>query len=458
MEKNKRNGQMLPMLIAILFGFLLMTFAIVGYLERESKWTLKEKQTTSAFHLAEAAVDRAEWKLNETTYGWDNCIKGAIPTLYKGTSTFFEPDQGYYKVLVSTERVGEDDYVIIKAVALDIQKKETRALMAKFSRSAAVSGASIRSVTGVTISGNMTVHWGPILNSKGNIDYSAHFPRKLCGTGFYVIGRDGNGIAEPNIGDTNGADSRNQPLDDEYKDWSSNNKRDVPEIEVNITSYAARAKAYTPPAGRFNGTADPAGSGYFTGNVSIDNNFNNLVIDNQPDFCIYSVGNMDLTKMKFIGPGPITNADSGKVTSNNVAVICRGTLSFPTGSGTADPYNVYIPSAAWKEYQAIDTGGTGDYNGDDGFRANKPYVDVNTFSGGVCVYHGFMYCGGTFDINSGNKKIVGVCIVGGSVTGSGTCDVYYSKVVDESVIYNSQKFSRKYWAEFMPYSFDTPRW
>lgn len=452
----KNKGQILPIVIVILIGFMLLIYAISSFLQHESTWTVKEKRTTEAFHLAEAGIDRAQWKLNETSTGWSDAVTaGTIPSMYKGTTEFLVEGQGYYKVLVSTTRNEQntEDWVVIQCVSSDLRKEQVRGLKAIYSQSSAGSSA-ISSINGVVFGNNAVVHWGGVYNSKGNVEMTDKFPRKYAGKGYYVKGRDpDNGPGGTDIGDTNGAAgvAINTPLDDEYKDWSSNNVREVPEVNIILSGYMTLAKAYgTPAACTTKADADPEGSGYYPGSTyELDIGYD--------DYCssavYYCEGNVNQGKC-FIGPLLGT-------TQSKVAIICLGTYTGPQGSGSVGPavYTVNVPTCAWKEYQAIDTTASDQYPGDTGLRSYANTVDVNAWDSGQVVFNGLLYVSGNFESGTANKKYVGVTIVKGKLDHQGgTLDFFYNKDVDTNVLYSSQRFGRQYWAEFNPYDYNNPQW
>lgn len=452
----RQKGQIIPIMIGILFAFLILIYAITEYLRNESKWTFKEKQSSTAFHLAEAGLDRAVWKLNGTTGAWDKVIATAsIPDLYKGTTVFFEPGKGYYKVLISSARVADEDQVIIKSVGTDELKKETRGIKAIFARTG-TGNTAIKADKGVRFGGNAKVYWGSVMSDMSNIKISDKHPRKYAGIGFYVDGRDPDGLGPICMGDTNGSDPRNQPLPDELKDWSSNGCRDIPATSIDLSSYAALAQAYRTPsefASKISWTTsgpNPAGSGYFPDSANTVS-FGKDYEDKCSTAVYYIEGNVSLNKV-FIGPAVGTSF-------NRVAMIIHGNVVFPNGSGSQFDYFVQVPTDAWKEYQAIDTDSANQYPGDSGFRNTVATFNVGKYGSGAVIFHGFMYVGNNVDPNTGNKKIVGVLIVKGAVLGeSGTVDVFYSKTADENIIYAGSIFRRNYWAEFSPGSFDSPSW
>jgi hypothetical protein len=123
---------------------------------------------------------------------------------------------------------------------------------------------------------------------------------------------------------------------------------------------------------------------------------------------------------------------------------------------------VKVPTTAWKEYQIEtenfsnrgDTSASNEYPGDLGYRSSGGTYNLNNVW-----FHGLLYVGGNLRQGSGNKNVVGVVIVKGTIDKqSGTVDYWYDKTVDTKVLYSGRKFARKYWAEFVPGDFNNPDW
>jgi hypothetical protein len=455
------SGQLMPIILVILFGFSILTTTIAFQLRNEARWTIKEKRSATAFHLAEAGIDRTTWKLNETRAGWDNIIRGIFPPLYDATTSFYVQDKGYYKILISSARVEYDDQVIIQSIGTDKNKKEARGLKTVYSRLHGTE-AAITSVGGVTFSGNADVHWGPVMNTKGDVEIDDEYPRKYAGVGYIIDGRDPNGAGvTPDIGPDEGAHSSYQSpnfLPEDLKDWSSNGKREIPNVEIVLSTYAARAKTYITPAGWADRSkALPIGaeySGYFPGS-SGEITFPNGYIDTNSDAVYFIEGDAEFGAQAFIGPLTGTNP-------SRVVFIVLGDLRLPNVGLSATPYTVCVPTGTWKEYQVIDTINVDEYPADTGFKSNPTTFDVNSGAGsgaGVAVFHGLIYVGKDLNAGSGNKKIVGVVVVKGQVKQqSGTLTLFYSKMVDENIILSGARFESIYWAEFTPGSIDNPNW
>ena len=455
MNTTREPGQLLPLIIVILLGFSILITVISLSMRNESEWTVKENKSSMAFHLAEAGIDRAVWKINESATGWDKIIHdGIFPENLDGSVTFDEPDKGSYKVRVSSCWVDYEDLVIIHSVGIDKTSQQIRGLKVIYSKAAGANSA-ILSVGGVSFGGNADVHWGPVMNSEGDVTMGNTYPRKYAGIGYIVDGRDPDGVGGTDIGPTNGAHASNIPMDDEYKDWSSNGVREISEVEVDLSEYSAKAKAYTTPASAPDrANAVPPNSGYYPASAC-PVSFPIHYCDTNANAVYFFEGDVNMSNSMFVGPNP------GTVTSE-CAFIVLGDITLPGGSGstcTSGSYTVNIPTHAWKEYQAFDTAATGEYPGDNGFQNNSATFDVNGFTSGNCVFHGLIYVSGDLKSGTANKKLVGVIIVKGSVIHqSGTLEFYYSKVVDEHIKYSGLTYTRQYWAEFLPGSFDSPDW
>lgn len=448
----KTKAQALVIVILVIMIFLGLVWTIVFMLENESRWTDKEKRTTIGFHSADTAQSQAYWKVTETSSGWDEIINSfKVPTGFDGNTVFTTKDGSLYKIKISSGKDDNEDIIIIRTVGTDKNKRETRGIKTVYKRTKSPESA-INVKGGVGFAGNAKVHWGAIVSKNGNITVTGdRFPRKFAGPGYRVIPRDSSVTDPPHIGpDTN---QWGQPIEDEYKEWSSNGYRDADTVDIDLASYIQRAKSYRTPTNAPNrSSANPPNSGYYE---NINLTFSNQYRDNCSTATYYvKNGNVSFGSQASITP---PNNTSG-TESDIIFIVENGNISLPQTAPSGSPgnsnYKVKVPTTAWQEYQYLDSASLSEYPGDLGYRSSGGIYTLSNV-----VFHGLLYVGGNLDQNQSNKNIVGVVIVKGAANvGNGTLDYYYDKTVDTKVLYSGSKFSKVYWAEFVPGSFDFPDW
>lgn len=478
------RGQLMPLIIAILFGFTILIATIVAELRNETRWTDKEKRASTAFHLAEAAVDRAAWKMNETASAWDDIIlTGTPPAGYSGTTTFTEPGKGHYKILISTNKVtSTENEVIIRAVAADMDKKEICGIKTVYSKASIQS--SLFCIKGIQVnagtSETVEFHWGPMISKQGNINLMTAtaagrwFPRKFAGPGFKVIGY---GSTDPARRDYNAAGvlpdegpatrSGGGAWSDSFeKEWHSNSE--VGNCDIVLTQYIAKAKAYRTPSWFPNRSeADPPNSGYYpksachhdTSPVLPDTLYKSKALgtmaDLYKDYCstatYFIEGNCRFSGHIFIGTDP------GTASTNTITFIVLGNMTYEDTGGYIG-YQVNVPTNSWREYQYIDTSASNQYPGDNGYRSTAATYSF-PLSGDIQYpnFHGLLYIGGNLTIYN-YQQLIGVVIVKGSIIANDQAKIYYTSEVEKNTQYMVFRYARKYWAEFPPGSFDSCRW
>jgi|GEM_PF-2871380 len=83
MLKN-RKGQTLAMVLVVSVVLGITALALVAMFTQETKWSVKTKWSTTAFHTADAAIHRAIWKLQQG----DNWKNVTTLTGYRGDTTY----------------------------------------------------------------------------------------------------------------------------------------------------------------------------------------------------------------------------------------------------------------------------------------------------------------------------------------------------------------------------------
>ena len=65
--RRPRRGQILVGAILLMLMLLIMVPAMVQWVQQESRLSVKDRKATTAFNLAETAVDRGYWKAKSST-------------------------------------------------------------------------------------------------------------------------------------------------------------------------------------------------------------------------------------------------------------------------------------------------------------------------------------------------------------------------------------------------------
>ena len=428
------HGQIvvIMLIIAMIIGIVIP--GLIYLTQHEAKWTVKEIKSTRAFHLAEAGLDRGVFALNGISNGWNDAKNGIIPSGYTGITEYTDISGGIYKIKISSGP--NTNEVTIAAIGKDASTSETRGIKTVYSRDMAQS--AIECSNDMKLQGNFCVHWGPVKTLQtmqlSGAGANRYHPRKYA------------------RGDIEG---RTPPNSDRCEYWAYTEITDL--AEVNLSSYVAKAKAYTPNVE--NGTTNPpigsAGweGGYYPGDVTFNTNFR----DWPSGLTVNDFAGAGGTPTYYIA-GDVTIKPNTFIKGN---LIAEDDIDFQ-GAGWANNYTVKVPKNARKEYYHADGAGScgkalhasaRDVWDDAGW-----INDTNTQLSDL-KFHGFIYAGEDITGATSNQGIVGVVICQGCVDKlGGTAGVYFDEDVADSIEYSSQKFARVSWLEFVPGSFTSPNW
>jgi hypothetical protein len=311
------RGQMAIMLVLVTLLFLLIMIPVIEmFVRNESVWTVKERKNTVAFHLAEAGIDRAYWKLIEKEENFKNITEGAAIPGYADDEEYTDIEGGSYKINMT---VGDTNLKVqVIATGKDATSKEYRAIKAVFSKSAVDAALQAPSIAGA---GNANIHWGPVMSmSAMNLAGGANelYPRKYARGAITAAGGYPDRDTDPN-------QPNKGPYTNEIKTewWSYNEPPGVPDILTPDTSYYASL-------------AQAQGFYYTDAN--------------------YSENNLKDTACT-VGADPKVRFFEGNATFGGSKYFCgvmivMGNLTF--NSGGAHPegsISVMPPVDAWKEYQ-----------------------------------------------------------------------------------------------------------
>lgn len=315
--RRAARGQMAIMTVLITLLFLLIMIPVIElFVRNESVWTVKERKNTIAFHLAEAGIDRAYWKLIEKEDNFQDITDGATIAGYANDVEYTDIEGGTYRINMT---VGDTNLKVqVIATGKDATSKEYRAIKAVFSKSAVDAALQAPSIAGA---GNANIHWGPVMSlSAMNLAGGANelYPRKYARGAITAAGIYPDRDTDPN-------QLNKGPYTNDVKTewWSYNEPPGVPDILTPDTSYyASLAQA----------------QGYY---------------DNAPSTTINNLKDTVCT----VGADPKVRFFTGDVTFGGNKYFCgilivMGNLTF--NSGGAHPQgsvSVMPPNQAWDEYQ-----------------------------------------------------------------------------------------------------------
>ncbi|MCX5777468.1 MAG: hypothetical protein NTX32_07610 [Candidatus Firestonebacteria bacterium] len=408
--KKTNKGNILVTVLLIIAAFGLMIPAIVMFVKNEANWSVKERKQTEAFHLAESANDRGDWKLSETPANWATITSGSSIVGYANDVVYSDVTGGSYKINIY--RISSTSVGII-ATAKDAAGKEFRAIRSIYGKSSIVAPIQVPSYSA---GGNFMVWWGPIY-SVGDISVSGAsnrlYPRKMA------RGRVSPRATAPGVPNPTNIDSNANP------EWWSYNSYPVPD-------------APTPDLAWYEAQSHISPNEYYS--------------------TFKSFSGVDTTsKIRWCAAG-------GEIASVGTFlrgyIFSMGDFSITKKGGYA--YTVTPPADAWKEYTRAtpgeghaDTADDDEYPGDGGYHTVKPYTFGETDGGApnkLPAFRGFLYVTGTFS-GGANALIHGAIVVtGGGGFGGGGADLFYDDTLNIQFS-NSATGARTSWEEITPTPF-----
>lgn len=163
MGKTSERGQAIAMVLVILVVMSILVPAMVFYTQRESRWTAKQAQSTTAFHLAEAGIEKGYLALSLSTQTWTNLQNGTQITGYKSDVAYHDIPGGSYAINITSGP--EDEQATVLSIGIEGLHKEVRAVQAVYANSP-LGGIAIYSSGGAAINGGVTVEWGAVVSPK----------------------------------------------------------------------------------------------------------------------------------------------------------------------------------------------------------------------------------------------------------------------------------------------------
>jgi len=460
MKINRRvRGQVLPIVIITLMVLTLVVYALVNWVQTDTRLAVKTQKTTSAINFAEAGLDRGTWKLQSTTVTWNSASIGAPITGYHFDTTYTDIPGGTYRINFAAGPSNAE--VTVTAEGRDNSTKEVRAVTAVFKNQAIYS--PLMAGGNISWAKGLGVFWGPIM-SQGNLtlqdDYVAawYFPRKFAKG--IVIGtaahpRDTNGLLPPNT--------------DNVEWWTQ--YAGVPNVPVldfsTLRSSAAASGTLNVYGCKSTGAAwDLRSSCTSTAphNTHFGDSTNYITthgLSATNDYVWYWDGDLTLSG-EFCGSSPCS---PGHSTGMRGTVVVRGNLTIDTPGDLI--YSGHVPANAWLDEQKLtqstnDTAAAGEYPADTGYHSSASIFNFGTdtwtqpLSGSgwktTVGVKGFTYVGGNLTILQ-YMDFNGAVWVNGNVTATSAntdnfCGVFFDDTLSVPAL--NVILLRESWKETTP--------
>lgn len=406
--KDESGALIIAAIVSILI-IAIFTPMVLMYVQNEARWATKQKQSTTAFHLAEAALDRGVWKLKEKSSNWTDAEAGTVIAGYDNDQVYTDIAGGSYKIKFSSGPIAGEVTVVGKAI--DQSSNELRAIQGIYQAGAGDFAIQAKNTSSFGAATN--VEWGPVVGKNSITTGSDTHPRFFSGGN--ISPNDINGNASPNS---------------DYIQWWSY-KQDLPaDPQINFTYYKGLAQGY--------GTSsDPdCGTYYKTGNFT----FKGCTDSGQKVF--YVTGDCDFQ-----------SGSGGNYIRGDV--LCLGDLGITGNGGGYQNIVATVPATAWQEY-----GNDWAYYKTN-FDPTCPYATYAAASsaGYLCsgktytisgaLLWGFLYTGGSQGLTGGgNARILGTLISANNTSMStSNCTLYFDPDVASNVKLSNVIISRLSWKE-----------
>jgi len=392
------SGQVMSAGLIALMVLMVMVPVLVNYVNREATWSVKEKRTTTAFHLADAAVERGRWKiLQNPVANWNATSTGTIVG-YNFDQAYSDVTGGYYAIRISSDSTNASNR-IIEGVGKDSSSNEVRKVHMVL-QDQSLGNFATRANQTVGVGAATNVEWGDVvagisINTGGRLH-----PRFYSAA--HITPQDG-GVTTPQT--------------DNIQWWSYYAVPPSPGIDFSFYSSSA-----------LNSGADPCGGSYYTtGSRTFQ-------------------GCTDTSNNTYYITGDLTFASGAGGNFIQGSVVCLGNITFQGNGGSNNPsgvYNATVPPTAWKDYGNDWGTYTGTY--DPAPPAPLTYaaaVSSNYLAPSSLTYplsgvlvHGFLYTGGSQGLNGGgNGRIHGVLYSNvNTIITSSNFTIYYDAQVNAAI-------------------------
>lgn len=408
-----RQGQMAITLVLSIMLFLMLMFPVMNlFVQNEGKWSVKEKKSTTAFHLAEAGVDRARWKMLENDDMWIITGTGTIAG-YNFDQVYAAESGGTYTIRISSDPIDADKRVV-ECVGRDRSGAQLRKIKAVLINDSAADFATRAANLVSNTGGNDHIEWGPVI-SGNSIDATGRTYPRYYSAG-HVTPQDGG--------------STTASTDDVYW-WSYYTIPPFPNI--NFSAYLSSAQASgNAPNGCGNGNSSTY---YLIGNAEFK-------------------GCQDTNNKTYYITGDATFKSGGAGNFIRGTVIVLGNIII-SGSGGADgEYDADVPPEAWKEYgnawsyyrSEFDPGAPATWAA--AVAGNYVCTGV-TYELSTVMLHGFLYTGGSQGLVGGGNCTLHGCLLSNrdATMGTSTMDIYYDPEVSRNILVQGVNIRLHSWYE-----------
>lgn len=405
------KGQILVIAVLILCVLAIIVPVLVMYSQRESKWSVAQSRSNTAFHLAEAATERGYLIVAQSTTTYQSIQNGAVLTGYNYDTAYTDVPGGRYAIrITSGTNPGE---VVITGVGKDSSGSSVRTLEIIWANSP-FGNVALWANGGVTVTGNnFTVEWGAIMTPK-TITVNGRKSPQLWSAG--SIDLDTNAASPPNC------DSPDCCF------WHSYNSSIPPTPTIDFSYYKSSAVA--------SGT-------YYSGNQSW-------------------TSKTDTTGKVWYIDGNLSMATNNYIKGDLIVI---GDLNPSGGNWGNGGVTATMGTKAWKQYcnnwtyYKTKTGASGNgYWADTGAAASFPGLTSNYTAGTITaslpkvVVYGFMYVGGNLNWagGGGNADFLGVAYINGNATLDATshATIWYNGDVAANIKTSNVVLSRISWKEY----------
>ncbi len=463
--RRAESGQILTWVV-VSAGILALFVATLFFMViHESRWSKMQKDTSISFQMAEAALTRGLWKLEENTNYWTDLASAPIAG-YNNDVVYVDPDHPTwkYRVILTTTSNSTERKIVGTGGVLKPGTTEPSSLRAI--EAIYVKNTVVGAIHGpeVEIEGTANVHWGPVMATKklelegaSAVEYPRHF------SGQEVDPWDTD-PTPPNwdVIPAGHAGHGGKTGDAFAGSWHSYNDWPVPQPPaLDLNWYAQKAK---------DEEAAEGGAGksphYFAGAPTFANVRDDLgtpagksALPNK-DHYRYFMDTLQITGTTFLRGYLICQKDV-KMLGNGGGVYTAG------ADGYAKP-----PLTAWREYVVEapkgapgDTAASNEYPADKGFQTvnatfqfgSKGKIALGDGTNDQVTIYGFLYATDESELEpTGTSVIHGAINVHPKaeeleIEPKGNCTVYFRDDID--IRTTGSGLMRSSWRELLPQTF-----